>query len=190
MLRVAAILGVLVVGSGFALQAPINGSLAARVGGALPAALISFAAGTLILLVLTLLSGRADELGADPVRWHYVAGGAIGAAIVTTAAFSVRGLGAAVTVAAMVSGQLLMAVVVDYFGLLGLRRVPLSPLLVTGVVLLIAGVVCVAKARAASAVPTDPPLRSCDGGTPPAPRFQAPGRDRFPSSLQRARRRG
>jgi transporter family-2 protein len=123
--RGVAVLLTAVVGGILALQAPINAGLG-RATGQLPAALVSFTVGTLLLAVIVGLSGD-------------VAGGALGAAYVTVALIAVRSIGAGGVAAATITGQLIAAVLIDRLGILGLDRTPISATRVAGVVLLLAG---------------------------------------------------
>lgn len=129
-----------------ALQAPINGMLGRTVG-TFAAASISFAIGTVALVAINLLIGggftRVGEAGGLP--WHYLTGGLLGAAYVTTALSTVRALGAGGVTAATIAGQLTCSVVIDRLGILGLESRPLSPLRVLGVVLLAAGTFLVVR---------------------------------------------
>ena len=80
--RGTAIALTLAVGAGFAMQAPINSALGRDIG-PIPAATVSFAAGTIALFVVAVaFGGGFGRIGAHPVWWHYVAGGLIGAAVV------------------------------------------------------------------------------------------------------------
>jgi bacterial/archaeal transporter family-2 protein len=133
------------VGGLVALQAPINSGLG-RVTGSLPAALVSFALGTAILLVIVIASGDTDGLRSTfDVRWYYLIGGLLGAAYVTVALLSVRSIGAGGVAAATITGQLTTAVVIDRLGILGLERVPLSATRVVGIGLLLAGTFLVVR---------------------------------------------
>ncbi len=137
--RGLAVLLTAVVGGVLALQAPINAGLG-RATGQLPAALVSFAVGTLLLAVIVGLSGDAAGLGSTfEVRWYYLIGGALGAAYVTVALIAVRSIGAGGVAAATITGQLVAAVVIDRLGILGLDRTPINATRIAGVVLLLAG---------------------------------------------------
>jgi transporter family-2 protein len=128
-----------VVGGVLALQAPINAGLG-RATGQLPAALISFMVGTLLLAAIVALSGDLGGLSATfDVRWYYLIGGALGAAYVTVALIAVRSIGAGGVAAATIAGQLATAVVIDRLGILGLERTPITGSRVAGVALLFAG---------------------------------------------------
>ena len=127
------------VGGILALQAPINAGLG-RATGNLAAALVSFAVGTLVLVLVVAVSGEASGLGSTfDVRWYYLVGGLLGAAYVTTALITVRSIGAGGVAAATITGQLTAALVIDRLGLLGLERTPLTASRLLGVGLLLAG---------------------------------------------------
>jgi transporter family-2 protein len=134
-----AVLLTAIAGGLVALQAPINAGLGKSTGG-LPAALISFSVGTLILAAIVVLSGKAGGLASSfDVSWYYLLGGLLGAAYVTTALLAVPAVGAGGVAAATVTGQLTAAVVVDRLGLFGLDQVSLGAERLAGVALLLAG---------------------------------------------------
>ena len=141
--RGTAIALTLAVGAGFAMQAPINSALGKDIG-ALPAATVSFAAGTVMLaLVAVAFGGGFGRVGEHPVWWHYLAGGLIGAAVVGVTLQAVGTLGARGMIACLLTGQLAMAAIIDQFGLLGVSQQPLTLLRGIGLVLLGAGVALV-----------------------------------------------
>jgi transporter family-2 protein len=122
-----------------ALQAPINSGLGKSTGG-LPAALVSFAVGSVALAAVVVLSGKAGGLSSTfDVSWYYLLGGLLGAVYVTNALIAVSVIGAGGVAAATVTGQLTASVVIDRLGLFGLDQVALSPARVAGVGLLLAG---------------------------------------------------
>ena len=67
----------------------------------------------------------------------------MGAFNVTIALFSISRIGAGGVVAVSITSQLIVAALLDHFGLLGLEQTDLSPLTVLGFLLLIGGVVLV-----------------------------------------------
>ena len=141
--RGTAIALTLAVGAGFAMQAPINAALGRDIG-PIPAATVSFAAGTVMLFVVALaFGGGFGRLGAHPVWWHYLAGGLIGAAVVGVTLQTVSTLGARGMIACLLTGQLAMAAIIDQFGLLGVTQQPLTLARAVGLVLLGAGVALV-----------------------------------------------
>lgn len=128
-----------------ALQAPINAGLG-RATGSLPAALVSFAIGTVALAAIVMLSGQASGLGSTlDVSWYYLLGGLLGAVYVANALIAVSAIGAGGVAAATIAGQLTASVAIDRLGLFGLDQVALSPERIVGVVLLIGGTVLVIR---------------------------------------------
>jgi transporter family-2 protein len=143
--RGLAVLLTAVVGGILALQAPINAGLG-RTTGELPAALISFTVGTLLLAVVVGLAGDASGISSTfDVRWYYLIGGALGAAYVTVALIAVKSIGAGGVAAATITGQLATAVLIDRLGILGLERTPITTGRAAGVVLLLAGTYLVVR---------------------------------------------
>jgi bacterial/archaeal transporter family-2 protein len=143
--RGLAVLFTAAVGGLIALQPPINAGLG-RATGNLPAALVSFAVGTLLLALIVALVGQAGGLSSTfDVRWYYLIGGLLGAGYVTVALIAVSSIGAGGVAAATVTGQLTAAVVIDRLGILGLQQTPLSAARIAGVVLLLAGTYLVVR---------------------------------------------
>jgi transporter family-2 protein len=128
-----------------ALQAPINAGLGKETG-SLPAALISFAIGTIALAAIVVLSGKAGGLtSVGDVSWYYLLGGLLGAVYVANALIAVTSIGAGGVAAATVAGQLTASVAIDRLGLFGLDQVALSPERLVGVGLLIVGTLLVVR---------------------------------------------
>jgi transporter family-2 protein len=131
-------------GGALPVQAGINARLATFVGGPVRASMISFAVGTLVLLVLALIATRGvvSTGRVSQVPWWGWVGGAVGAGYVASAVAAAPRLGALNLFAAVIFGQLLCSVLLDHFGVL-YREHTLSAGRVTGVVLLGAGVALV-----------------------------------------------
>ena len=144
--RGAAVLLTAAVGGLIALQAPIN-SMLGRTVGTWQAATLSFAMGTVLLAaIVTLAGGGWGEVGeARHLSWHYLTGGVLGAAYVTTVLVTVRSLGAGGVTAATISGQLTMSLVVDQLGILGVDRQPITLERLLGVLLLAVGTYLVVR---------------------------------------------
>jgi transporter family-2 protein len=141
--RGTAIVLTLAVGAGFAMQAPINSALGRDIG-PIPAAAVSFASGTVVLVAVAILFGGGfGRIGHHPVWWHYVAGGMLGAAVVGVTTVAVRTLGSRAMIACLLTGQLAMAAVIDQFGLLGIAQQPLTATRTVGLALLAGGVALV-----------------------------------------------
>ena len=96
-------------------------------------------------LGLTLGLGHADVAAARGLPWYAWIGGLYGAIFVVAAAWGVPRLGVAMTITLMVGGQLLLSLILDHFGALGVPRQPLNLGRIAGVALVIAGVVLVRR---------------------------------------------
>ncbi|GLK47208.1 hypothetical protein GCM10017620_01810 [Brevundimonas intermedia] len=141
-----AILIVVLAGGATALQAPTNAKLATAVASPVNAAFISFAVGTTVLgIVAALMHTRPDFAAARALPWYAWLGGVYGACFVVAAAWGVPRLGVAMTITLMVGGQLLLSLVLDHFGALGVPRQPLNLGRIAGVGLVLAGVLLVRR---------------------------------------------
>jgi transporter family-2 protein len=133
------------IGGLIAMQPAINAGLG-KATGSLPAALVSFITGTLVLALIVILSGKASGLSSTfDVRWYYLLGGVLGAAYVLTALITVSEIGAAGVVAATITGQLTASIVIDRLGILGLEQTPLTASRLVGVALLLTGTYLVVR---------------------------------------------
>jgi len=129
-----------------ALQAPINSMLGKSVG-TFAAASVSFVVGTIALVLITLLvgGGFGDVGEARHLSWYYLSGGVLGAVYVTTALVAVRSLGAGGVVAATITGQLMLSLVIDQLGLLGVDERAITWERTLGVLLLAVGTLLIVR---------------------------------------------
>lgn len=137
------ILIVLLAGVGLAVQPPTNAALAKVSGSVWLASLVSFAIGTAVLFAIWAATDRtmpATLKGAPSWAWL---GGLYGACFVAALAYASPRLGLASALTIAVGSQLVTALVLDRFGLLGLTAQPISLMRVGGVVLVIGGVLLV-----------------------------------------------
>lgn len=125
-------------GIAIALQPSINARLAQKVG-LLQSSCISFAVGTLALLLTALVVGRGSFRGIGGASAWELTGGLLGAFFVTMAIFVVPRIGTAAAMAAIIGAQLTTGLLLDHFGLLGGRQIPLDSGRLLGIVLLLAG---------------------------------------------------
>jgi transporter family-2 protein len=140
------ILLVLGAGAMIALQAPTNAMLSRAGGSPVLAALISFAVGTVALLIVWLASGNRPGASAfASMRWYAWIGGMYGAVYVAVAAYAAPRIGLASLITVGMAGQIAMALWLDHMGALGLPREPVNLGRIAGALLVIAGVVLVRR---------------------------------------------
>jgi transporter family-2 protein len=143
--RTLALILTLLVGGLVALQPPANAALANHVGD-IGAAFVSAAITVVIIGVLLVVIGDPGRLsGLRMFRPEYALGGIAGAAIVTVALVTVRSLGVGGVTAVLVSAQLIVSVIADRVGVLGVREVGLGWPRLLGVALVIAGTLLVTR---------------------------------------------
>lgn len=136
------IVAIALAGVGLAVQAAANAHMGAVVQAPTWSALINFAVGglTLTLLAASGIFGRGTLTTIGEAPWWAWIGGIFGAAWVLIAVIAVPRVGAALTVAAVIFGQLVGTLLLDTFGWLGVPRIPLNSWRVAGATLLFVGV--------------------------------------------------
>lgn len=128
-------------------QAATNNKMAMVVDSPVLSAFISFVVGTVALFAYVLISGiplgnlsAAKE--APAIAWI---GGLLGAFFVASAVTLVPRLGVAMTFSLIIAGQMLVTLVIDHFGLLGVPVKEVSLPRVGGILLITAGVVLIRR---------------------------------------------
>jgi transporter family-2 protein len=141
-------LAAFVVGCIVALQPGINSQLAQRIGNPVHAAVLSFSAGVTLLATISLIWTRSLPSPKAVLQlppWLWLGGGTVGALFVTTALLAAPKLGATFWIALIVAGQLLSSLLLDHYGLLGFKQSSISWPKVGGALLLMLGVLLIAK---------------------------------------------
>ncbi|WP_020469810.1 DMT family transporter [Zavarzinella formosa] len=102
--------------------------------------------GTFITAVVLMLTFRPSPPDMEAVRstqwWNWI-GGPLGAMIVLAGAALTEKLGAAAFIALVVGGQLMCAMILDHFALMGLSEQPITWGRIAGALLVVAGVGCI-----------------------------------------------
>jgi len=137
----------LVAGAMMPTQAAINNKLAGYVASPISAAFVSFLIGTIALFAYMLASGTPigslwNIKEAPAVAWL---GGLLGAFFVASTIVLAPRIGVAMTFSLIVAGQMLITLVLDHFGFLGLPVKEISLARVGGVLLITAGVVIIRR---------------------------------------------
>jgi len=126
-----------VAGLAGAIQAALMGRFGERIGVveavAFSSVVTTLVAFTAVLVVRQSVSGVAEGLRAPP--WLWLAG-VMSALIVFAVALGPPRIGTTTTIALIIAGNLVMATVIDRFGLFGLEQIGLSGIRVLGIVLL------------------------------------------------------
>ncbi len=137
------ILMALAAGGAVAAQAAVNSRLGRGLGHPAMATFVSFAVGALCMLLYCLVTRQAipsaQTLQRVPV-WAWF-GGVLGTFIVISIITTTPKLGVGAMIALVIAGQMVMAVILDHYGLLGLAPHPMSAARLAGTILLIAGAV-------------------------------------------------
>lgn len=139
-------------------QPSANGQLGRYLAHPLQAATISFATGTLLLILCSVLVGQFPPKFSEPITslpWWVWIGGAIGTVLVTSSLYFVPRVGSLYWFAAVMTGQVLAALVLDQFGLMGNPRQPANLLRIIGALFLVAGVLCITYSRTTGIIKTD-----------------------------------
>lgn len=136
-----------IVGGLMPIQAGINSQLTQALKNPFLGALVSFMMGTTALFILSVSqSASFSELKKVPSLPPYMLlGGVLGATFVGSSIALIPKLGATTMIAAFVTGQLLMSLVIDHYEILGLHHHPISLIRFSGVVLLFIGLTLILK---------------------------------------------
>ena len=131
--------------AGIAAQSVINSRLRLILGGAFWAAAAQFIVGLLLLLLLAAATRQPAPVvtGLGRAPWWIWTGGVFGAMFIVVTIVLTGKIGATLTLASIIVGQLIAALIVDHYGLFGGTVVRLTPLRVTGVALLLLGVMLI-----------------------------------------------
>jgi bacterial/archaeal transporter family-2 protein len=128
------------------MQAAINSQLKTHLAGSvLLASLVSFAVGTLALAIATAVSGQRWQAlgGIANARGWQLTGGLLGALFVFGTTLLAPRIGLAKMVALILAGQVLISIVMDSQGWLGLAVREATPMRLAGAALVVVGVLMV-----------------------------------------------
>jgi bacterial/archaeal transporter family-2 protein len=134
-------------GVGVAFQTGVNSQLRTDTNNPVLTALISFAVGTFALLVLYFAFFRQNPTfpGTFDFQWWKFIGGLLGVVYVTAVVIAAPKIGAANSLAFVVGGQFVAAIIIDHYGWMRLPVTPVSAYRIAGIILLLAGVYLIQK---------------------------------------------
>ena len=131
-----------------AIQSPTNASLAGVVGN-WEGTFISFVVGTIALIPITLIAnkGKFVSIRKNDIKPWMLLGGIYGVGGIFLSLLTVVTLGTAMQVACGMIGQLSGGMIIDTFGLISAPKVPVNKKRLTGIFIILAGVVIVTIGR-------------------------------------------
>ncbi len=120
-------------------QPSINARLAQKTG-VIESACVSFVVGTLVLLLVVVISGSGTPKGIMGARWWELTGGVLGAFFVVAVTYAVPHIGTMAAMVLIIAAQLAVGMLLDHYGAFGLRTEPITLHRLAGAGLLAAGV--------------------------------------------------
>ncbi len=129
-----------IAGSMITIQSVLNSALGKKTGN-LGSVLILTVVSIAVLLILIILFPNTANLKNIPgiSEWYLYIGGVLGVAILATPIFLIPRIGATSTLTALVVGQLLLALIIDHFGLFSFPRIEINLMRTMGIILLVLG---------------------------------------------------
>jgi transporter family-2 protein len=128
-------------------QSGVNAELRRSINNPIYAAIISFASGLLGLILITPFFKESiptiDTL--KSLEWWKLTGGVLGAFFVTTVILSIQKIGSANMICLIVAGQLMTAMLLDHYGLLGFKLHQINGWRIAGGVFIVGGVYLILK---------------------------------------------
>jgi transporter family-2 protein len=128
----------------FGIQASINGALGKRIG-IYETALLSSLLTSTVLILITLIFGKGNILGALGVPKWQVIGGFLGAFILMTMTIAVPHIGVASTVFFVIVGQMIISIIIDNFGFFNVPVIPFNIYRFFGILFMIIAVLLIIK---------------------------------------------
>jgi transporter family-2 protein len=134
------------VGAGLTLQVGMNSTVRMAIGSPVVATIVNFAVGLAALGLVAVASGArvAPGSAAAVPAWAWF-GGLLGAAYVASTTVLGPRLGATALLALTLGGQMLAALAVDQYGVIGFPQSPVTPARLLGAVLVIAGALLIVR---------------------------------------------
>jgi bacterial/archaeal transporter family-2 protein len=134
------------VGAGLTMQVGMNSTVRMAVGSPLIATIVNFAVGLAALAMVAVASGARVVPGAASAvpAWAWF-GGLLGAAYVASTTVLGPRLGATALLALTLAGQMVAALAVDKYGVVGFPQSAVTPARLLGAVLVIAGALLIIR---------------------------------------------
>ena len=124
-------------------QSSLNSAAGKITGAALTGLLVNFVGGVASGLVLAVIYARQGNVLSTSIQTPtigiIIASGLLGIGIITGVAYALPKIGIAAGLSAIIAGQMIVAVIVDTFGIAGGEPIPLDWYRIVGIVLLALG---------------------------------------------------
>jgi len=139
-------LSAILVGAGLTIQVGMNATVRLTIGSPVIATIVNFGVGLAALLLLAVATGARVVPGSvgNVPAWAWF-GGLLGAAYVAATTVLGPRLGAAALLALTLAGQMVAALLVDHYGVIGFPQNPVTPARLAGAALLVAGVLLILR---------------------------------------------
>ncbi len=136
----------ILVGAGLTIQVGMNATVRLTLGSPVIATIVNFGVGLAALVLLAVATGARVVPGsaASVPAWAWF-GGLLGAAYVAATTVLGPKLGAAALLALTLAGQMVAALLVDHYGVIGFPQNPVTPARLAGAALLVAGVLLILR---------------------------------------------
>lgn len=116
---------VFIAGTATSIQAGVNGALGKKVG-IIEAAFISFLIGTICMTILMIFLRKGNIMEVFEVpKWQF-AGGLLGSFYIIIMVIAVPRIGIAAALITLIAGQIASSTLIDHFGFIGSREIPLD----------------------------------------------------------------
>jgi len=134
------------VGAGLTVQVGMNATVRFAIGSPVLAAIVNFVIGLAALILVAVVGGArwAPGSAASVPAWAWL-GGLLGALYVASTTVLGPRLGAAALLALTLAGQMVAALLVDHYGIIGFPQSPITPSRLLGAALLVAGVLLIMR---------------------------------------------
>jgi transporter family-2 protein len=134
----------LIGGAAVGFQSPIAGAMGQRLGGT-SSSLIVHLSGAILSGALLFLRGGENIRNWRSLPWYMLFAGAFGVILYLTISVTLPRLGGTMMVTLIIIGQLLIGMLVDHFGWLGVPVHPITAFRVLGILVLLLGGYLISK---------------------------------------------
>jgi transporter family-2 protein len=134
----------LIGGAAVGIQSPIAGAMGQKVGGTASSFIIHLS-GMILSGVLLVLLGGEKIRNWNTLPWYMLGAGVFGVILYQTINITLPKLGSTMMVTLIITGQLVIGVIIDHFGWLGVPAHPVSVSRIIGVLALLGGGFMIAR---------------------------------------------